>query len=236
LNGLLYATDLRKAFGGLRAVDGVTAFLEPGEVVAVVGPNGAGKSTLLNLLSGQLVPDSGNVFVRGTDVTRLTASHRSRRPVVRGYQDGGIFPRLSALKNVMVPAVARGIPHRVALKRAREVLELLGLGTVADERADRLSGGQRKLLDVGRCFTVDASLALLDEPTAGVNMAISEIIRNLIMAHKQDGMAFMIVSHDLPWAFRICTRVLVLSLGRIIAAGQPSEIVTDPHVIEAYLA
>lgn len=236
MTSLLCATDLRKAFGGLQAVDGVSAILDAGEAVAVVGPNGAGKSTLLNLLTGQLLPDSGSVLIRGTDVTRLPPSHPSRRVVVRGYQDGGIFLRLSALENVMVPAVARGVPRRVALKRARDVLELLGLGAVAYERADRLSGGQRKLLDVGRCFTIDASLALLDEPTASVSMAIAVRIRDLIAARQSEGMAFLIVSHDLPWAFQLCTRVLVLALGRMIAAGSPDEVVKEPRMIEAYLA
>jgi ABC-type branched-subunit amino acid transport system ATPase component len=236
LTALFCAKSLSKAFGGLQAVDDVSVALDSGEVVAVVGPNGAGKSTLLNLLTGQLMPDSGSVYLHGSDVTRLSPSHSRRRAVVRGYQDGGVFLRLSAIENVMVPAVARGVSRRIALKRAYDVLDLLGLGAVAYERADRLSGGQRKLLDVGRCFTVDASLALFDEPTAGVNMAVAGNIRDLIIARQLHGMAFLIVSHDLPWVFQLCTRALVLGLGKMVAVGHPGDVVNDPRVIEAYLS
>jgi branched-chain amino acid transport system ATP-binding protein len=217
-------------------VDEVSLSLGEGELVALVGPNGAGKSTFINLVSGHHVPDRGRVSLAGREVTRLPPSHPWRRAVVRSYQDAGIFPRLSAIENLMVPAVARGIPRRKAARRARAVLEVLGLLPVGWERADRLSGGQRKLVDFGRSLMVDARVALLDEPTAGVNPALSERMATLVRERQQVGVAFLIVSHDLPWAFSLCSRVIVLAFGRVLAEGSPEEIKNDARVREAYLA
>ncbi len=230
------ARDLSKAFGGNQAVSHVSLSIERGELVALVGPNGAGKSTLLNLLTGQHTPDSGIVTLAGRDVTRLAPSHPSRRVLVRSYQDAGIFPRLSALENVAVPAVARGVPRGEAETRAAEILAALGLGPVARERADRLSGGQRKLVDFARTLLVDSEVALLDEPTAGVHPSLAERLAELIRRRSETGTAYLLVSHDLPWAFDLCPRVLVLASGSVLVEGSPEIVREDARVREAYLA
>lgn len=231
---LLEARELAKAFGGNRAVDGVSLGLSPGELVALVGPNGAGKSTLLNLLTGQYLPDTGNVYLAGDDVTRRAPSHPCRRSVIRSFQDGGIFPRLSAFQNMVVPAIARGFSRREAFERAGQMLDWLGLTNVAHERADRLSGGQRKLIDLGRALTVDARIVLLDEPTAGVNPALVSEMGTLIRQRGEKGVTFLIVSHDLRWAFQFCLRVLVMSAGRLIVEGTPDAVMKDSRVTDAY--
>jgi len=232
---LLEARELRKAFGGNRAVDGVSLMLAPGELVALVGPNGAGKSTLLNLLTGQYLPDTGSVHLAGDDVTRRAPSHPGRRSVIRSFQDGGIFPGLSTFENVMVPAVTRGFSHKEAVERVSQMLECLGLTDVAQERADRLSGGQRKLIDVGRALAVDARIVLLDEPTAGVNPALVSQMGALIRERGEKGVTFLIVSHDLRWAFQFCLRVVVMSAGRVIAEGTPDAVLNDRRVADAYI-
>ncbi|MCC6223344.1 MAG: ABC transporter ATP-binding protein [Thermoleophilia bacterium] len=230
------ARDLRKAFGGNQAVADVSLSIERGELVALVGPNGAGKSTLLNLLTGQHAPDRGTVELGSRDVTRLAPSHPARRTLVRSYQDAGIFPRLSALENVAVPAVARGVPRAEAEARAAETLATLGLGPVARERADRLSGGQRKLVDFARTLVVDAEIALLDEPTAGVHPSLADRLAELIRKRSETGTAHLLVSHDLPWAFGLCPRVLVLAAGSVLVEGRPEVVREDARVREAYLA
>jgi ABC-type branched-subunit amino acid transport system ATPase component len=236
VRAVLAAEGISKAFAGNQAVIDVSLAVAPGEIVALVGPNGAGKTTLLNVLTGQHLPDRGRVDVCGVDVTRREPSHPSRRPLLRTYQDSGVFPRLTAAQNVMVPLVARGVAPREASRRAYVALAEFGLAPVADWRADRLSGGQRKLIDFARCLVLEPAIALLDEPTAGVNPALADAISAKIERRQRDGVAFLIVSHELPWVFAMCTRVICMAAGRVLAEGTPAEIADNPDVIEAYLA
>ena len=234
---VLEAEGLARAFNGVQALDGVDLRVEPGDMIALVGPNGAGKTTLLNVLTGQQVPDRGRVTIAGRDVSSRAPSHRARWPAVRTYQNAGMFLRLTAVDNVAVAAVSRGQSHRAAVKVAWEVLTRLGMDPMGDERADRLSGGQKKLVDFARTLVVsDAQVALLDEPTAGVNPALSEILAAQIRKRQEEGMAFVIVSHDLPWVFELCPRVMVLAQGQRLMVGTPEEVTNDPRVIDAYLA
>ncbi len=205
-------------------------------MVALVGPNGAGKTTFLNLLTGQYLPDSGSVRFDGADVTRLRPSDPARAPVFRSYQGGGTFNKLSALENVAVAAVARGLSRREAERAATEALGDVGLGPVAHERAERLSGGQRKLVDFARSLVVRPKVALLDEPTAGVNPVISEVMTRVIRERQSAGMACLIISHDLAWVFDLCPWVVALAAGQLLAKGTPQEVRADPRVVEAYLA
>jgi ABC-type branched-subunit amino acid transport system ATPase component len=233
---LLEATDLACSFGGVQAVNGVSLRLDEGDMVALVGPNGAGKTTLLNLITGQHRPDRGRIVLAGRDVTRRTVSHPSRWAAIRSYQDGGIFGRLSARDNVAIAALCRGTGRRAATKAADEALSQLGLEPVAGERADRLSGGQRKLIDLARILVVDARVGLLDEPTAGVNPALLDVISREVRRQRENGTAFLIISHELPWVFELCSRVIVLGQGERLTEGTPEEIQADARVIDAYLA
>ncbi len=236
MTAVLIAENVSKAFAGNQAVVDVSLAVAPGEIVALVGPNGAGKTTLLNVLTGQHAPDRGRVEVCGVNVTYREPSHPSRRSLLRTYQDSGVFPRLTAIQNVMVPLVARGVPPRKASRRAYAALAELGLTPVANWRADRLSGGQRKLIDFARCLVLEPAVALLDEPTAGVNPALADAITVKIERRRWEGVAFLIVSHELPWIFGVCTRVICMAAGRVLAEGTPAEIADNPDVMEAYLA
>jgi ABC-type branched-subunit amino acid transport system ATPase component len=235
MTGQLVVDRISKSFGGNHVVDGVSTTVYRGEAVGLVGPNGAGKSTYINLLTGQYVPDEGRVVVEGVEVTRLAASHRNRFRVIRSYQDAGMFVRLSAVENVIVAAVARGMSMKTARARSYEILGELDLSHVADLRAERLSGGQRKLVDVARCLISDAAFILLDEPTAGVHIAIAERLTKFIKDRQAAGTGVLIVSHDLPWALRLCSRVIVLAQGVLIAEGTPNAVMQNRAVIEAYL-
>lgn len=233
---VLEAAGLRKAFGGNRVVDGVDLRIAQGELVAVVGPNGAGKTSLLNLLSGQLKPNGGTIRLSGANVTRLSPHAPERRTLFRSFQNGGAFGKLSARENVALAGMVRGASRGEAEKAADAALERVGLSPVAGWQAEHLSGGQRKLIDFARLLLARPRVALLDEPTAGVNPAIMEVMAGIIAQMREDGAGFAVISHDLPWVFGLCQRVVVLAAGRELAAGSPDEISANPAVREAYLA
>jgi ABC-type branched-subunit amino acid transport system ATPase component len=232
----LKCVGLSKRFGGNQAISSVDLRVEAGDLVGLVGPNGAGKSTLLNLVTGQYPPDEGSVLVNSRDVTNRSPSHPWRNCIARTYQDGGVFPRLTALENVMVASVARGRSRIQAEKSAADAASQLGLAPVLYERGDRLSGGQRKLVDFARTMVVDAELVLLDEPTAGVNPALAELMADKVLERAGQGVGYLIISHDLQWAFSLCKWIIVLATGKLLMEGSPSQVREDPRVIEAYLA
>jgi len=236
VNPVLEVAAIRKVFGGNHVLNDVNLAVAQGELVALVGPNGAGKTTLLNVLSGQLRPDHGQIAFDGEDVTGLSPANRKRHAMVRSYQDGGVFGDLTTLENVMVALVARGVRRATARNAARAVVQRLGLERVLNEPAKRLSGGQRKLVDFGRLLVVDARLQLLDEPTAGVLPAMCDQMATAIRERRDAGVASLIISHDLPWALDVCSRVIVLARGAVLANGSPEAVRADPSVREAYLA
>ena len=230
---LLRVEAVGQSFGGIRAVHAVSFDVAEGEVLALMGPNGAGKTTLLNLLSGQRAPETGRVMFGGADVTRAAASSAKRRGMLRSYQNGGMFPKLTALENALVPLLARGVPR--ARERARGALQRLGLAPVLDDPVETLSGGQRKLIDFARCLATEARLVLLDEPTNGVHPYLGQVMAREIDRLRGQGTAFVIVSHDLPWAFSICSRAIMMAAGEVLTTGSPAEVAADPRVHEAYL-
>ena len=232
---ILQVAAIAKTFGASRVVDGVDLDVRAGETVALVGPNGAGKTTLLNVLSGQLRATGGSIRLSGRDVTRRAPSHPDRTSLLRSFQNGGVFGKLTAVENVALAAVARGVPRPAAEAAGRDALERVGLKPVADWRADKLSGGQRKLIDFARLLVTKPAVALLDEPTAGVSPAIMETMREVLVTERGRGLAAVIVSHDLPWVYDLSDRVLVLGNGRRLAEGSPAAVSADPAVQEAYL-
>jgi ABC-type branched-subunit amino acid transport system ATPase component len=233
---VLEVAGVTKGFGGNHVLQGISLAVEQGELVALVGPNGAGKTTLLNVLSGQFRPDAGRITFDGEDVTGVSPAHRRRHAMVRSYQDGGVFGDLTTLENVMVSLIARGVRRPAARAAAADVVQRLGLERVLHEPAKRLSGGQRKLVDFGRLLVVDARLQLLDEPTAGVLPAMCDQMSTALRERRDAGVASLIISHDLPWALDVCTRVVVLARGSVLADGTPEAVRADPSVREAYLA
>ncbi len=232
---VLQATGLVKQFAGFRAVDGVSLSLKSGESLALVGPNGAGKTSLLNLLSGQMELSAGSISLAGRDVSACAPSHADRTPMLRSFQNGGVFGKLTAIENVAMAAVVRGGRRSNAEKKAREALDRVGLTPVAEWRADTLSGGQRKLIDFARLLVVEPAVVLLDEPTAGVNPAIMQQMSEILLEQQARGLALIIVSHDLPWVFDLCTRVIVMATGRPLTEGTPEEVAANPEVQGAYL-
>lgn len=233
---ILDVTGLRKTFGGNHVVDGVDFRLSAAELVALVGPNGAGKTSFLNLVAGQFRPSAGTIRLDGTDVTGLKPNAHKRRDLFRSYQNGGTFGKLTAVQNVALTGLVRDLGRKPAEAQAGEALKRVGLGPVADWPAERLSGGQRKLIDFARLLLARPAVALLDEPTAGVNPAIMEVMRSIIAEMRDAGTGFVVISHDLPWVFGLCQRVVVLAAGKVLAMGSPAEVSADPRVREAYLA
>lgn len=236
LEAALEARAVTKAFGGHHAVNRVDLTVSAGEIVALIGPNGAGKTSFLNLLAGQMALTSGSVHLAGNDVSTLPPGHEKRRSLLRSFQNGGVFGKLTATENVALAAIARGTHRRAAEKAARLALDEVGLKPVADWRADQLSGGQRKLIDFARMLIAKPAVALLDEPTAGVSPAITSVMSRILIEQRDNGLAAVIVSHDLPWVFGLSNRVLALAGGEILAEGAPDAVCANPAVQEAYLA
>jgi branched-chain amino acid transport system ATP-binding protein len=246
----LSLSSLAKSFGGFKAVDDVSLEVPAGGLVGIIGPNGAGKSTLFSLITGFLAPDAGTVSLRGEDITRLAPHERARRGMVRTFQVPREFSQLTVRENLMVAApgqsgeTLRGLflrPARVRAEeaaiaaRAAETIALLRLEPVADTPAGRLSGGQKKLLELGRALMTNPALILLDEPFAGVNPVLVETLSELIRRLNARGTGFLIIEHDLPALTRLVTTLHVMDRGRLLASGAPAEVLAAPEVREAYL-
>lgn len=247
---LLSARDLVKRFGGAAAVDGMSLEVSAGEIVGVIGPNGAGKTTLFDLIAGTQRATSGRITLSGASVEGEAAAGRIARGLARTFQIARPFPAMSLVENVMVGArrqSGEGIlanwfaPDRVRREerahhaRAMALLEFVTLARLADQPARVLSGGQRKLLELARALMAEPSIILLDEPAAGVNPSLLEIIIDRIQELNRRGMSFLLIEHNMDLVARLCGRVYVMATGRLLVQGTPAEVAADGRVIEAYL-
>jgi branched-chain amino acid transport system ATP-binding protein len=246
---ILVADDVRRAFGGLVAVDVEHFEVPAGEIVALIGPNGAGKTTFFNLLTGFERADSGTWSFEGANLSGKPAYRIARAGMVRTFQIPRALARLTVLDNVKLaaprqrgehffPALARPAwraQDRDVEVRALEMLEWVGLGAMCDEYAGTLSGGQRKLLELARALMADPRLVMLDEPTAGVNPALTEQLLDRITGLRGRGLTVLFVEHDMDVVASISNRVVCMAQGAVIADGTPSEVVRDQAVIDAYL-
>lgn len=248
---LLEVNAVRKAFGGLHALRGVDLTVAEGQVVGLIGPNGSGKSTLFDIITGFQRCDGGEIAYLGEHIERLAPDEIARRGLVRTFQmsEGGL--RLTAIENLMAAApgqrehrllaAALRLPatlrvERANLRRAREIIALLGLTAVADEYVGNLSGGQKKLLDLGRILMAQPKLSLLDEPTAGVNPGlIPVIIGTLRRMNQEHGISLLIVEHNMQVVQEFCDHVYVLDTGRLICEGTPEVVHADARVLDSYL-
>jgi branched-chain amino acid transport system ATP-binding protein len=240
----LSLTGLVKDFGGLRAVDGVSLTVQPGERRAIIGPNGAGKTTLFSLISGEQRPSEGTITLFGRDVTRLPPHRRAGLGLARTYQITNLFPRLSALDNCLLAVLAllpvklhlhRAVtryPHLFA--RATAVLESVGLGAKPDETVRNLSHGEQRQLEIGLALAGAARLILLDEPTAGLSPAESHLMTELLK-RLDPAITLLIIEHDMDVAFALADRITVLQYGRVVADGPSQTVKADPMVQEIYL-
>jgi branched-chain amino acid transport system ATP-binding protein len=233
----LEVRDVHKSFGGMDALDGVTFGVHGNELIGLIGPNGAGKTTLTNIVDGVHKPSRGQVWFDGQRIDGLPPYEIARRGIGRTFQVTRAFRRMTVLENMLVPAMAL---HPTARKRdfhqrAMEVLTFLTIEHLAGEYARSLSGGQQKLLELGRVLMLDPQLIILDEPFAGVHPRLRETICQFIATVHSDGKAFIIISHEMETIFSLSQRLLVLNFGQLIADGPPQQVREDPVVIEAYL-
>jgi len=242
---VLEVRGLAKSFGGIGAVNGVSFEVRAGEILGLIGPNGSGKSTLFNCILGQLAPSSGEVRVDGRPITGMRPCDLNRLGISRTFQLLQVFPGISVRENLVLAGQehqgsmwSRLLgPRDAGLARAAErMLEFFRLGALADLPAGGLSYGQQKLLDVAMAFMAGPRLVLLDEPAGGVNPTMLAGLRERLRAiNEAEGATFVVIEHNMEFVMSLCTRVLVLAEGRIIAEGPPQAIRNDRQVIEAYL-
>jgi branched-chain amino acid transport system ATP-binding protein len=232
---LIEARDITKAYGSFTAVDRASLSVEPGTILGLIGPNGAGKSTLFNCLTGDVSPTSGAVFLDGRDVTRLPPEERARRGLARTFQVPQTFEQMTVLENVMIGAFLRTSRTNEAMAHARTVIEEVGLGPFADAPARSLGTAGRKRLEIARAIATQPKVLLLDEAMAGLTPADIERAIALIRKIHASGITIVVVEHIIEVITSLAHRVVVLHQGREIAQGTPTEITSNPVVIEAYL-
>lgn len=229
------ADGLAKHFGGIRAVSDLSLSLVRGEIIGLIGPNGSGKTTTISMLAGALRPDNGTITLNGANLTGSGAHAFARGGVARTFQVPRLFRRMSVLENLIVPALSDPHARRAkAESKAREVLDFLRLDALADEYARALSGGQQKLLEVGRALMLDPALILLDEPFAGVHPRLLEQIIEHIKQLNQRGLTIVVVDHNLDAIRSVVRRTAVMAQGCKIADGAAEEVLRDPAVVHAY--
>ncbi len=247
---LLEVREVTKSFGSLRALDGVSLEVEGKKVTILIGPNGSGKTTLINVISGFYLPDSGSVLLDGKDITGLPPYRLYDLGLARTFQIPSLFWKLTVLENLL--AAARRNPgegflgslfkrswlkqETQAAEKAFRILELVGLANVWDKPATNLSGGQMKLLEIGRALMADARVLLLDEPISGVNPTLAhEIFSKLLKLRDDLGLTFFIVEHRLEVALGYVDHVIAMAYGKVIASGDANKVLNDSRVVEAYL-
>ncbi|HEY4373654.1 MAG TPA: ABC transporter ATP-binding protein [Burkholderiales bacterium] len=245
MSTVLEVRNLSKRFGGISAVDDVSFELAEGEILGIIGPNGSGKSTLFNCILGQLKPSEGSVHVDGRAVTGMRPCDLNRLGVSRTFQLLQVFPQLSVRENLILAGqehqgsvwsrlVGRG--DAGLSQAAQRMIDFFRLGHVAELKAGGLSYGQQKLLDAAMAFMSGPRLVLLDEPAGGVNLTMLADLRERLTAiNREQKATFVVIEHNMEFVMALCTRILVLAEGRIIAAGTPEEVRSNPQVIEAYL-
>lgn len=247
---ILEVRDLRRHFGGVRAVDGAAFAVRRGTITGLIGPNGAGKSTTVGLMSGFIPPSSGTVLFDGEDVTHWPPHHIARRGLVRTFQLSSEYPKLTVLENLLVAAPGMkgtspltgllGKRHwrasqEVALADARVLLSRFSLADAADAYAGELSGGQKRLLEIMRGLMMQPTALLLDEPFAGVNPSLGLAVERVLADLREEGMTMVLIEHEMGAIERLCDHVIVMALGRVLAEGTMQELRENPEVVEAYL-
>ncbi|HEY8370501.1 MAG TPA: ABC transporter ATP-binding protein [Thermodesulfobacteriota bacterium] len=230
---ILELVGVRRAFGGIQAVAGVDLTVAPREIVGIIGPNGSGKSTLFNLISGVLAPDAGRIRVGGVDVTGWKPHRIARAGVGRTFQIPALFEHMTVLENLEAASVEGD--WKTAPARAARVLDLLRLTAVRDTLAADLSGGQQKLLELGRVLMREPRLILLDEATAGVHVSVRQVILDAVKARREAGATFLLIEHDMEFIRAVCDRIVVMNFGEIVASGSFEALLRDSRVMQAYL-
>ncbi|MAH02562.1 MAG: ABC transporter ATP-binding protein [Candidatus Pelagibacter sp.] len=250
-NNILKIDHLSKNFGGLAAVANCSLKIKKGSITGVIGPNGSGKTTLFNLIAGNLKPNEGKVYLYDEDITGIPSYELFSKGLLRTFQIAHEFTNLSVLENLMmVPGNQSGEQltnawfkskkvqgeEELINRKAMEVIKFLNLTHLAQELAGNLSGGQKKLLELGRTMMVDAKVVLLDEVAAGVNRTLlKEISRAILRLNKEQGYTFCMIEHDMDFINRMCNPVIVMSEGTVLFQGTPDQVMNNEQVIESYL-
>jgi ABC-type branched-subunit amino acid transport system ATPase component len=245
VTGILRAEGVSKAFGGVQALRDCTVEVEQGSIAGLIGPNGSGKTTLFNIMTGYERVDAGDVYLAGRKITNLPPQRVFALGIGRTFQLTRIFPRLTVMENMLVAAQHSGPGRarnplaraggRAGRRRAGELLEFAGIAGHADEPADTLSYGQRKLLELSYVLVADPAIVLLDEPAGGVNPSLIRHLSDRIRELNAAGTTFLIVEHNMDFVMGLCAQVTVLDYGTVVASGPPRLIRSDPRVLDAYL-
>jgi branched-chain amino acid transport system ATP-binding protein len=247
---VLKVSDLRKSYGAIKAVDGVSFEVMPGEIFGVIGPNGSGKTTMFNSVLGQIAPSAGRIELNGRDITGVSPMQLNRLGVGRTFQTLQVFGRMSVRDNLLVAAQEHHgtmfgrmfAPGDSGLgAKADALIDQFRIRHVADKKAGELSYGQQKLVDIAMAFMSEPSLVLLDEPCAGVNPSlvggISTLLKDLNRARGrgEHGCSFIVIEHNMDFVMELCHRILVMVDGAVMAIGTPAEIRANKRVLDAYL-
>ena len=248
---ILQVDNLSKYFGGLVAVSNCSLKIKKGSITGIIGPNGSGKTTLFNLIAGNLKPNEGKVYLFEEDITGVPSYELFSKGLLRTFQIPHEFTHLTVLENLMmVPGSQSGeqlmnawfkprivqSQEQVIKQKAMKVIKFLNLTHLAREPAGNLSGGQKKLLELGRTMMVDAKVVLLDEVAAGVNRTLlKEISKAILRLNKEQGYTFCLIEHDMDFISRLCNPVIVMSEGSVLFQGTPDEVKNNEQVIESYL-
>ena len=251
MDQMIVVEDVHKHFGGFHAVDGASLEIAKGSITGLIGPNGAGKTTLFNVIAGVLPPTSGRVLMQGEDITGLPPHELFHKGLLRTFQIAHEFHSMSCRENLMmVPGDQAGErlwdtwfgrkriaeQERALRAKADEVLEFLTISHLADHKAGQVSGGQKKLLELGRTMMVDAKIVFLDEVGAGVNRTLLNTIGDAILQlNKERGYTFVVIEHDMDFIEKLCDPVICMAEGKVLAEGTLAEIKANEQVIEAYL-
>jgi ABC-type branched-subunit amino acid transport system ATPase component len=247
---ILEVRGLVKHYGGVRAVDGISFSVERRTITGLIGPNGAGKSTALNVIGGFLPPDGGHVLLDGEDVTGQPMHRLARRGVVRTFQMARVFGGLTTIENLLVAAPGQrgetamglvggrrfwGGQEREHIDLAKEMLTAFGMRDKADEPARNLSGGQKRAVETMRALMARPKLLLLDEPMAGLSPSLSKQLEDMFLKLTDDGLSLLLVEHSLDTVERLCSKVVVMAQGKVLAEGRMSELRTRREVQDAYV-
>ena len=247
---LLSVRSVGHSFGGVRALSGCSLDVFGGEICGLVGPNGAGKSTLISCVGGALIPDEGEITFQGQSITRLTPSKRFRLGIARSFQLSQEWAKMTVLENVLVAQPEGPLTglfgalfyrrliaeaERALVEKAMEILDVFELSRLRNSYASELSGGQKRLLELARIWMANPTIALLDEPMAGVNPVLKARIGTHLQAMREQGITFVLVEHDLQTVARLCDRVIVMAEGTVLASGTFQQIQQNESVVKAYL-
>jgi len=249
-NSILSIQEIRKQFGGLLVLDGINMELEKGKLYQLIGPNGSGKTTLINLISGLFKPNDGKIIFNDTDITNKNLYNTYKTGLVRTWQIPQPFVSLTTFENFLISSNTNAgesfllaplkskwkKDEQKVMDKASEIMEMVNLVKQEDTQSQNLSGGQQKLLELGRAMMSGAKMILMDEPIAGVNPTLAhEIFKKIVKICKEQEITFLIVEHRLDIALQYADYVFAMNRGKIIAQGDPEHVIKDPNVIESYL-